>query len=424
MIYLMNDYGTQFLEEAYFGTKPEFKEIEAKLRVIIDYCNNNDFGKNKAVDSLPEIKDVERLITKAFGYKGMSLFIDEMVFKMDYNAFTYPNGFKYLDLNQFKKMNFRNGFTVEANNAALYPGVTISANLIKWSGLNEKELFAIILHELGHVSQISILDFLNMVFIMSILGFFASKGRFVGEFIVNLLYQIPGTNANVDKYWFKPLNDFFMSIPLLSDIIKFGNAFGTSLQILFGGAINFLVLFNIVKGNFDILSQLANNIGPQWLIGYGIEKIADSYPTKFGYGAHLSSALNKIEYMKKNPVIKALDDNIIGRVFSDYIIGINTIFIQGLDVHPSNLSRTVSQLENLKRELNRPNVPPKIKAQINSNIKEMEDILNSKYLEPKDGDEEVEGRSLKAAYNLFMYRAFGGKTDLRDLIFTGTNTAL
>lgn len=424
MIYLMNDYGNQFLQEAYFGYKPEFKEIEAKLKVIIDYCNNNDFGKNKAVDSLPEIKDVERLITKAFGYKDMSLFIDELVIKMDYNAYTYPNGFKYLDLNQLKRMNFSNVFTVEANNAALYPGVTVSANLIKWSGMNEKELFAIILHELGHVSQITIIDFLNMVFIMTILGFFASKGYYISEFIEALIYQIPGTNAIVDKYWFKPLNDFFMRLPLISDIIKIGNAFTTSVQVLFGSAINFLVLFAIAKGNYNILGQLANNIGPQWIMGYGVEKTADSYPTKFGYGAHLASALNKMEYMKKNPAIKALDDSLIGRIFSDYIMGINTIFLQTFDVHPSNLSRTVSQLENLKRELNRPDVPPKIKAQINSNIKEMEGVLNSKYLEPNYEDKEMGGRALKATYNLFMYRAFGGKTDLRDLIFSGTNTAL
>ena len=392
---------------------------------MIEFCNNNDFGKNQAANGIPEIQEIEKLITKAFGYKDMSLFIDEMVLRrIDYNAYTMPNGFKYLDLNQFKKMNFKNGFTVEANNATLYPGVTVSANLIKWAGLNEKELFAIILHELGHVSQISLVDFLNMVFMMSVLGFFASKGYYIGEFIKTIIYQIPGSNATIDKYWFKPLNDFFMSLPIISDIIKATNAFTTSVQLLFGNTVNFLVLFSIAKGNHNILGQLANNIGPQWLMGYGVEKIADSYPTKFGYGAHLASALNKIENVKKNPAIKVLDDSIIGRVFTDYIMGVNAIFLQGLDVHPSNLSRTVSQLENLKKELNKPDVPQKIKSQINSNIKEMEEVLNSKYLEPDYEDAEVGGRSLKAAYNLFMYRAFGGKTNLRDLIFTGTNTNL
>ena len=103
----MNDYSNQITTEAYFGTKPEFKEIESKLKVLIEFCNNNDFGKNQAANGIPEIQQIEKLITKAFGYKDMGLFIDEMVLRrIDYNAYTMPNGFKYLDLNQFKKMNF------------------------------------------------------------------------------------------------------------------------------------------------------------------------------------------------------------------------------------------------------------------------------------------------------------------------------
>ena len=175
MIYLMNDYSGQITNEAYFGTKPEFKEIEAKLKILIDFCNTNDFGKNQPANGIPEIKEIEKLIVKAFGYKDMSLFVNELIGDYSYNAFTYSNGFKYLDLSQMSKMNFSNGFTVEGNNSAMYPGVTVSANLIKWAGLNEKELFAVILHELGHVSQISIVDFLNTVFVLSTLGYFASQ---------------------------------------------------------------------------------------------------------------------------------------------------------------------------------------------------------------------------------------------------------
>ena len=34
MIYLMNDDSNQITTEAYFGSKPEFKEIEYKLKSI------------------------------------------------------------------------------------------------------------------------------------------------------------------------------------------------------------------------------------------------------------------------------------------------------------------------------------------------------------------------------------------------------
>lgn len=419
MIYLFNEYGNQMITtEVFAGTKPEFKEIEKNLKVIIDAANNNSLGINKGVGTIPEISKVEQLIIKAFGYAGLSLFITDSISLTGSvpNAYTWPESMKYTKYENLKRMNWKNRFTAEGMNECLYPDVTVDANIIRWAGLNEKELFAIILHELGHVSQISLVDMLNAIFLISMNMLGENKIKAVIDTIMSMIIQIPGVSYTISKTVLKPLNEFILSIPGLSDAVKFGRQIVGSVEIISGAMISFSSLMIAISrpGDFiRIMSRTAIS-DPTWYAGYNVEKIADSFAAKYGYGPALASALQKTSAMKKNPAIKLLDQSIIGRIITDYMMGFNRIIIQGLVTHPANITRATAQLDNLKKDLNDPNLPPKLKKELLSNIDEMERVIKSDYLD-FNGDVN-KGRSLSTLYNIFMYNAFGGKSDLRDLI--------
>jgi hypothetical protein len=85
----------------------------------------------------------------------------------------------------------------------------------------------------------------------------------------------------------------------------------------------------------------------------------------------------------------------------------------GVDCHPDEAIRILSQLKKMKRDINDPSIPPMIKKQLAEDIAEQEKILE------KFTDKDYylnEGRVFSMMWNKMLIEVFDGKLDPRELV--------
>lgn len=392
------------LTEAFYGKPKEFIEIEKRLEKIIDMIKDvKEYGASININATKEVQEVERLFTKFFKNKETSITFYASTLASAYNAFTLPSSLSY-----FKKDKSNKKLTRVDD---LFINVNIDIGLVYGAEMTPGELMSFILHEIGHCfdasffmlltninidyikyvenADVTINEIVNNGIIQTIISFL---GR---SYPIQKLYQVINRYASSDGYVSKFINDTLM---IFTDILIF---------------INIVDVWGYISSLMkDPTHTIVKLINPNNIFGYASEKFADSFATSYGYGKDLSSALNKVEQSKGllfNENIKQIPLLNIGYDFNKVVLQASTLLF---DPHPTNAARIQSQLNKLKRDLNDPNLNPKVKKELLANIKEIEDYIDNIVL--NINDESNEGRFISYMWNYLIIKVFKGKIDIRE----------
>lgn len=406
-IFSPSDKYTEVLTEAYYGKKPEFKRIEELLEVIIKRChelhNGSVISTNSNINNSKELKEIEKLFEKAFGMKEMHLTfyiftLTSTGMNFAKNAFTIPNFLTY-----FKKK--ENGMS---NDNDLVCNVWVDTNLVTVLDLNAKELMAVILHEIGHCYDASLFAFLSKI----PLGLTADKNAFNFKGLPGALLINTALGA---LKWEKYLHEFDKAIQKFIEENKVVAVFLNSITIFLQ---EFFVNLSVFAPNILSIPKLGIDyvlkmLLPRNIFGYSNEKYADSFATAYGYGKEVMIFNNKCQQKKGHIIFDAGQHIPILNVGLDFINLTNTLVVLPIDPHPSAPTRMQSQINKLRRDLKDPNLDPKIKKELLSQLDDME-----YYADQLLSSEEnlKKGRIFTMLYNRAIMKVFKGKFDLRELL--------
>lgn len=410
----MSIYGSQIpkteeaiLREAYYGKQKELIEIEnliedMRKRImgqkdfnlytgtfsqqgIYTYVGELSYDKN--------IPKINRLFEKVFGFHSFGLSI---IPSNSINAFTYPVGAK-LDSGHLFDINKIKNFTiVDRHGMRFKPDNNLCVLSYIYSGLifnprfTASEILAIILHEIGHnfadaVSPIVAVNncaLLTMQLGLMILNIF--QGLFSVAIMRGIDMGLNGTNF-MSEMITKGTNMLttFSTNNLTKQYFTLFSGIHGLVQDIRNMIMPVIAIIQLPYRYMDILMQKAMNLLMHFS-GKHNERIADNFATSYGYGAELSSALSKMELEPNGMIEKEVQKYcpLLGAIVSTPLELLRfTLMI--LDVHPFAGERVKNQLDTLKYELkNAKNLDPKVKKDIQDQIKSIEDI-EKKMLEQK-----------------------------------------
>jgi len=257
--------------------------------------------------------------------------------------------------------------------------------------LNAEELLAIILHEVGHNMYASPLNFLSKNLVQMLLD--------VCKFPV--LYS--EINKSIERGFDEsPGAKKFLTITM--DIIQEIDIFFKSLQV-----INYNNLIEYLMKPEQLISLISfGNI-----FGYTDEKYSDSFATAYGYGPALSTALNKFEKMEGVGMNKLINSIPVLNWYNDFNKVLFRILIGAFDPHPHTSARIAAQLHKLKKEINDPNLDPRVKKEIQKDIDVLEDFINNEYLNINKNSNI--SRIFTWMTNYISIRVFKGRVDIREI---------
>lgn len=354
------------LLEVYFGDSG-LQRIERKLgQFRYKYFDNRIFNTlNYGVNTDPDLLEINRLLEKEFGFGCCSL---NILMAPVAQAFTFSLSSRFdvlsLDLKNHIKAT-RTGFKYDRDlDYALV--VYISSYVIFNPEYTDREVLAIILHEIGHNFQCS----LNGV--SGIFNNIATIFRTIFHPVSALLYS----NRSLSSYS-KAINEakenksflialdwctnMLLAIPMtiqktISDI----NILTQPLKVVL--SIPFMMLKRVWYIVDDVIPLPFK---------YRDEKIADNFATMYGYGPDLVTGLEKLE-RDTGPVIgTAKKIPGIGLFYSTIELFLYEM-MSIVSTHPSNYTRYRDQVKLLKKEIEKDDIDPKMKARVVKDINRIE----------------------------------------------------
>lgn len=383
----------EIVQEAYFGRKKEFTEIEKLLDVLIGRMKaNTNIGRKdpeygKQINDSPELKRIELLFCKAFDLSDFVLnfyTLNPFLLGGEFqgpNAFTIPDGMAYLK----KDPTDPTGKLV--NPKKIKVGINVDVNLVTGLDFDAKELMAIILHELGHCMR-------------------ASSAEFVVNFIKLLTTNVPGMILN------KLLQLYHANIgKFASSLIEKMPVLNKSINKLKETISSYMGVYSMIFAPLVLLSPtpILSMLNPFRYVTYSSEKFADSFASAYGYAKPLASAMNKLNLNKNNMVL--------GKCRSipyQYTKIVNDIAVAQVSDHPPELNRIQSQLDKLRRDLaSDTHMNPEVRKELKQNIKDLEDYIHSEVYEESLSEENR--RIKRNAFNKWVIDK-RGKITMMELI--------
>lgn len=385
------------ISEAYFGKAVvenaflQFSVVREKFR---------DAKYNPKMDMDVDVIKFNRAIEKTFGFSTFSLSISP---DFSFNAYAIPI-YVYLNPSNIKKIKSSllggsNGFKFSPEYGKIVALSAINMGALE-SNLTNEELFAVMLHEIGHMFYESVIDPTGKYNTTSYISNIISKiNDRVYDIISNGIKNVLSNDiiADIDSV----VNPFMAKIALgVTNIKKFVM---TPFQGVF-------TLYKLAKNKLVHENMFDNMINPK-KIAYTNEKFADTFASMYGYGPELHSALLKsFKNYEENNVPKkyAQPKGFIrkGLAFVDIMMTDYLLFALNLkDEHPDGLTRINVAIQYLSKEIAKDNIDPKMKKelidQINNLKKQIEDYIS---YNGSEGDT----LSVTRSYYIYLYKKFGG----------------
>lgn len=401
------------LTEAYYGKPKEFEYIEGELAKIIDMIDDIFDGRgNHDINSSEELKNIERTFTKVFKVKetAISFYSPNPISGVSMNAFTIPSSFTCFNKDSSNKK--------LADPKNLFINVNVDIGLVHALELTPKELMAIILHEIGHCFDASVMMFLSNISISARIEFDNNGGiknvsvmpNIIGT-IMNMLMSSKPVAA-IFNFINKGFSSLLAKIPALQTV---WNNFSK-------GWFSFMHFMSVINTPFVVMTHypirlLLAAIDTKNLFGFSGEKFADSFATSYGYGPDAVSAFGKMEKNKMNIMYQVGKKIPVLNIGLDMFKTSGTVLTALLDPHPTHATRIQSQLNKLKRDIADPNLDPRVRKMIEQDIKEIEDFIDNDFLNMEENAKE--GEVFSTALNAFIIKSCDGKIDPREIISVG-----
>lgn len=408
----------EYLREVYYGENANLREMQK----CISNFRKDLFEKRitARLNTHPEIKRFNRLAEKEFGFKGFCLHIDPA---QTVNAYTFP---LYYNFNQFNPdKNLMSNLVVTnkgyrfKKEAEYVCYVCVYRGIMNDRRLSDREVMAIILHEIGHNFQAAISDVQSGL-----------SGTSLILYLINTIYRILCT-GDIELLF---ASCFSVPFTLIGGIQKFLKGYD---EILYNYFPNYYHITDVIETIVGILRypvdrilrainmmlrlptlpiKLMIRLNPLSLIlfystgDFRGEKMADNFPTMYGYGPDLASAVTKIEINKDMDKVRIpLVSPVIGIIENTY-----RLLITIPDEHPAVITRINDQLEYLEKELNSEDFDPKFKKEVKDSIKNIQeqlDFITSTHYKGALSDYQYSNH----LYQLTLYKLFGG--DPMDLAY-------
>lgn len=410
----MSIYSLRYINEVYFGDD-KISKMQENLSKFRARCFK-ERGFTKKENTYKELFNFNRSVEEVFGFKTFSLQIEMMDFE---NAFTLPISNK-LDIIKIEDhIKYSKNHVMYDKDAGYSCIVCITYKLLMNRDYTDREIMAIILHEIGHNFSVAINKtgtiFSNIGKAALVYNIIISAIQAV---LINPIYAqqailIASVSTNVTQKFIIDVQQYIAkNIPYVT---IFSDTIDRFAQVILATISKVLTLVNI----FNPLVYIKRLIAVLMMYNpitlfinhfeYNDEKTSDTFSTMYGYGTDLSSALTKLEFGK---------DDFSSVPFISQLLDLTRIPIMILatpiDCHPMTITRINEQIKYLKKELNKSNMDEKMKKEIQEQIKQMEHLINDKILEPARNKDMKDPKIIGKLYTLFMYDICGG--DIRELV--------
>ena len=370
------------VKEEYYGSSPNLKKAEKALEVIVKKIQS--CGELEVVTlNINQSKENEiicKCFEKEFGFKQMHLFwANDSV----PNAYTMPGGVLLNQRPGIRKLGKRESDKYYDSDHQYDCWVVVIMLMVHALHLSARETMAIILHEIGHNFDNTVLTvYDNILELISYIGF-GELIRFFGQWKIGLVGS---------------LQNQFPRVLFLIDVIQ-------------------KLPYHLSPITVYDVSYLLKCANPyfiwSFIVGTNMEYYADSFAEKYGYGPDLATATAKFKdkgamggYASRAihsvPVLKTLAD-IVEFPF--------LTLLQLVDVHPFDEDRVLMIRHNLEKDYANPNVPKALKPEIKKQIEKMD-----KLIEMEKEDSMKDGMIMSGLRRLFLYyvngsllKAFQGK---------------
>lgn len=402
------------VNEVYFGKTKSIQKIES----AIDHFRNKHMNQYMVynVNSDPELIAINRMLEKEFGFGTFSLHIVNCSVA---NAATYPLDMRF-DVKTFGK---NDELLVDKTGFRFNPKADYACLLIMYTGLifspnfTTEEVMAAILHEIGHNFYASI-NRKNGVLsaIYKVLLFYDMFYCFIHS-----IYEVPEaieillhTNNSFEALTQRCERYLREHGKILIDVIEAFKLFCDAFYELMIKVSQYrrLVTFNIYYLVIALKDTLNTALNPFTYIllpiDYRNERLADNFPTMYGYGPALSSFVTKLDSAgNKNDILVNVVEKtpVIGTLYN--MVGLSAqILITALDEHPEGISRCKDQIDLLNNELKKSDMDPKMRKVIKSDIdliqREIDKSTNiSKFI--------IDPDFARHLYNRLLYKLTGAR---------------
>jgi len=312
----------QLLNEVYYGGNPLLIEIESYFKEMIDYSAKQGF----TLENMPDVKNtkhfkfytekikkVEKTFAKLFGLNQMYI---EIIDGKDALASVATLSVQSTSLIYGKKLKVYKGKYAISFNPKAKVNVIIFLSLVDFTLLNEKELVAVLLHEMGHnLNRRHTLPAKIVNYMPSLMKFLITIA--MSDDAIET-YRKEREEASKDKSDESVFKKFASKIAKLTDF-------------------SILVIYYSITFLMGTIKQLDT---------YREEKFADGFAAMFGYSMYVHEALRKYdEYFFKN--YGAGQRNKEYDRATTYAHMIKQLF----DPHPENVARMRSTADYIKTEL-------------------------------------------------------------------------
>jgi len=366
--------------EVYAGRTKELVKCEGYLREILELIHQDYSGKvtskRQVTREAAPCKNLENELAKFFGIKSLSIYWTNG----SINAYSIPGSSILI-----AERNNKDDFTTAKFHICIYE------NLVYDAGLNEQELMAVILHEIGHCFYSS-----GLLVASELLSYIIQPMNIVLNFVGVSLMKLGNKISEFEK----------RKLPFIYNLFRKFDHFLLEIDFILKYITIIPNPYSIAYGVGYALSDPLGTLGR-----YGGERGADSFAAKYGYGAEQISALKKLQRPENVGAVKALN-NMGG--FGDFIMDYNEIITDlfgmlSLDPHPNSDVRAQAMIRKLKRDLASGTYPPGLKNDLQKEIARLEKI----YSTINDNKSNVEIK--KAWYNMLNFIT-DGHSNIQEIL--------
>ena len=274
--------------------------------------------------------------------------------------------------------------------------IIMMENLVYAADLNERELLAAILHEIGHCYYWCPITIVSRIVYVCV------------EFPENLLKRLLGLlvikgGLNSLQFLKTKCVPVYNIINLITDFFSEVTSFLT-------------VTVGPIRIACDLIGEIrsgkiVHRFSIDSIIGYGEEKGADSFAAKYGYGPELVTALQKMDRPANLGGYKMADKfGTFGDIMVDLsVLSYSLASAMTLDPHPSNDQRAQSILQKLRKDLAKSEFPEEMEQDLIKEIERMEKACQTMH----DNKSNVE---LKKKWYTFIDKVTHGHSDIRELL--------
>lgn len=378
------------VNEGYFGETEGIRKILDQLGKLREKYASQPYNYNIGIEKDPGYTRLCKLFCEEFGFNDFALYIVKSVRQ---NAFTYPIGTSWDQPNVKSLIEITpTGYRYKKPNTFLCWICIFGGFFYNVQRFTHREILAIILHEVGHNFSPKV-PFINATrtlgcaaAVMTAIAI-GSMCAPVGIAILLLSSsQLRKFEVFIDRYiqeHFPNLSDCLKVISYYlnwySDIV--GEVqFIKSLTTMF--ALPFHTVDIILGRIWRYISNLIHAPGNVFFLvsGYGDEQFADAFPTLYGLGPDLASALDKLSGMKEGLVSQeyVADELPLIAAMRDICTLPIALVLTPLDMHPAIFERIKNTQRILEEEADNCG-NPRLKKRIVEDNKNLTKYLNTYY---------------------------------------------